>query len=178
MTIMHKILDGNVLDIIERPEMIPRINGTKSFSSVMVDPVLYLSKTVYNTLSELGTLTSIIFEQKPHVDKGNVHIDLVPTKPALNVVIEGQGVMKWFSPIGEGEVFTHPLIGIDYRAWFKPYYGTVLEEWTTGKIALVRTDVPHQVFNLEDSTRLIASIRWTATLSWEETLEWFNKKWK
>jgi hypothetical protein len=63
---------------------------------------------------------------------------------------------------------------ITYKAWFNNY-GEPVDIWDTGKIALVRTDVAHQVWNFDNDNRLIASIRWDKKTNWEETIEWFNR---
>lgn len=177
-----KLLQGEVSNIIVNEDKIPRLKKPFSMFAIGCDPATFLSPLIYGKLSKLGKLYSIIFEMKPHVDKGNIHIDLehsteTPFWPALNIVIAGQGVMRWYNPIGNGTLAQHK-IGVKYYYWTKPYYGDIVDEWTTGKIAIVRTDIPHQAFNFDDENRCIVSIRWSTKMSWEETIDWFNREWE
>lgn len=83
--------------------------------------------------------------------------------------------MKWFKPTTLGKLRISP-IGVRYKAWTPDEgYGEVVDEWSHGKVALVRTDIPHNVWNPNQETRLVASTRWEARMTWEETNEWFEK---
>jgi len=175
-----KLLDGDVSNIIAYPKKIPRLQKFLPMFSTGCDPISFLYPKAYAKLSKLGKLYSIVFEMKPKTDKGNVHIDLdyateTPFWPALNLIISGQGSMRWFNPIGEGKIAQHKT-GVRYKYWSKPY-GDIIDEWSAGKIALVRTDIPHQAFNFNDENRCVVSIRWSTKMSWEETTQWFDEEW-
>jgi hypothetical protein len=135
-------------------------------------------QAVYEKMSELGLLYSLVFSMKPGADKKSIHIDIdrktqTPYWPSLNIVIDGQGVMRWFNPTKPGQMLKNNNTGVFYKAWFHDY-GDIVDEWSVGKIALVRTDIPHQVWNFDNGIRRIVSIRWNKKISWEETIEWFN----
>jgi hypothetical protein len=112
-------------------------------------------------------------------EKGNIHVDYdkhtnEPFWPALNLILEGQGVLRWFAPSAPGTM--RSAGGNIYMAWDKQFYGTILEEWRTGKVALVRTDVPHNAFNIDEGNRLSVSIRWMEQHGWTETINWFEQE--
>jgi hypothetical protein len=114
----------------------------------------------------------------PGVDKGSIHIDLdkntlEPYWPSLNIVIDGQGVMRWFNPSKPGTILRNESAGVFYKAWFNNY-GDPIDEWNSGKVALVRTDTPHQAWNFDNDIRRIITIRWGNRKTWEETINWFN----
>lgn len=174
-------LAGKAESIIPDIKKIPRLQKPFPMFSIGCDPVTFLSSKAYTKLSMLGKLYSIVFEMMPFADKRNIHIDLDhdtedPFWPALNIIISGQGLMRWFSPIGPGQLAQHN-IGVKYRYWTKPYYGDIIDEWGTGKISLVRTDIPHQAFNFDNENRCVISVRWSTKMSWEETIDWFDKEW-
>jgi len=159
-------------------DIIPTLPAGKQFHVSACDPKLYLHDIIYHKLAELGTLYSLVFSMVPGVDKGSIHIDLDATTlepywPSLNILINGQGVMRWFNPSIPGIVMRNGNAGVYYKAWFKNY-GEPIDEWSEGKVALVRTDTPHQVWNFDNDIRRIVSIRWNKKISWEETIEWFH----
>jgi hypothetical protein len=174
----HHLLDIPVSYFIKDIDSIPKPPIDKEFHISRCNPKLFLHEDMYNKLSELGDLASFIFSSKPGATKGSIHIDLdtttlKPLWPGLNIILEGQGTMKWFNPTGTGLVSRLP-VGVYFRAWFKNY-GEPIDEWNEGKIALVRTDIPHQVWNFDNEARRIVSIRWSNKKTWEETIEWFNR---
>lgn len=135
---------------------------------------------MYQNLLKFGNLSSILFELNPFVDKKQIHIDLriinrqiIPNWVTLNIVLSGQGTMKWYRPTVEGKIKMHPTNKVLYKEWLDNY-GEVIDEWTTGKIALVRTDIPHQAYNFDSETRLLLSIRWSNYLSFEHAIEYFE----
>jgi hypothetical protein len=174
----HQILNIPISTLIKDISMIPRLPDNKELWVNGIDPKLFLTTDAYNKLSILGRLNCLIFEMKPNVDKNNIHIDLLdtlePVLSGLNIVLEGQGIMKWYMPEKDGYIMNRTNPKITYKAWFNNY-GEPVDIWDTGKIALVRTDVAHQVWNFDNDNRLIASIRWDKKTNWEETIEWFNR---
>ena len=92
----HKLLNIPTSIFIKDTSIIPRLPKDKN---MWIDPKLFLTTDAYNKLSILGRLNSLIFEMKPNVDKNNIDIDLLgptlePVLVSLNIVLEGQGVMK------------------------------------------------------------------------------------
>lgn len=177
--ICHKVLNLTSSDLIPDTTKVFRPWHNKSFSVRSQDPKLFLGANVYEKLSELGDLTSLVFHMKPYADKQNVHIDIsskskLPFWPSLNVLIEGQGVMRWFVPNSQGNLSYQPNADVWYQSW-ENTFGEVVDQWSEGKVALVKTDVAHNVWNPGDTDRLAVSIRWRQRYSWEETLEWFEK---
>ena len=152
----HHLLNLPVNCFIKDFEILPTLPPNKQFHVSSCDPKLYLHDEIYQKLSELGALYSLVFSMMPGADKGSIHIDLdattlIPYWPSLNIVIDGQGVMRWFNPSTPGNILRNSSAGV-----------------------LVRTDIPHQVWNLDNDIRRIVSIRWNKKLSWEETINWFN----
>ena len=175
----HKLLNIPTSIFIKDASIIPRLPKDKNMWVNTIDPKLFLTTDAYNKLSILGRLNSLIFEMKPNVDKNNIHIDLLgptlePVLVGLNIVLEGQGVMRWYVPEKDGYVINRTTPKITYKAWFNNY-GEPVDIWDKGKIALVRTDVAHQVWNFDNVNRQIVTIRWDNKMSWEETIEWFNR---
>jgi hypothetical protein len=175
----HRLINIPVDTLIKDISMIPRLPDNKELWTTHVDPKLFLTDIAYDKLSALGSLVGLVFEMNPKADKKSIHVDLIPAtlEPAwsgLNIVLEGQGVMKWFKPKTPGYLIKRENTRIAYQAWFNDY-GEPVDVWSHGKIALVRTDIPHQVWNYDDTNRFIVSIRWSNRTTWEETIEWFNK---
>ena len=174
----HYLSDLSTSYFIKDVDTIPRLPIDKEFHVASCDPRIYLHENVYEKLSELGSLSSLVFSMRSRADKKSIHIDIdaktqTPYWPSLNIVIDGQGVMRWFNPTKPGYVLKNNSAGVFYKAWFHDY-GDIVDEWNAGKVALVRTDIPHQVWNFDDDIRKIVSIRWNKKISWEETIEWFN----
>lgn len=174
----HHHINLPVDHFIKDVDIIPAFPTGKQFYVAACDPKLYLHDTVYHKLSELGSLYSLVFSMQPGADKKSIHIDLdaktqTPYWPSLNILINGQGIMRWFNPTKPGYVLKNSSVGVFYKAWFHDY-GDIVDEWSVGKVVLVRTDIPHQVWNFDNDFRRIVSIRWSTKKSWEETIDWFN----
>ena len=175
----HKTLDNYVVhDFISNFETIPRINELSAFGVLPCNPKSFLHEKVYNKLNLLGPLSSLVFEMKPNADKGSIHVDIdaktrIPHWSSLNIILHGQGVMKWFDPPIEGKLTYNSSGKVFYKYW-NSNYGDVIDEWRHGKIAIVRTDIPHQVWNYDEEYRLVVSIRWGNRTSWEETKNFFS----
>ena len=174
----YKLLDVDITSLVDDISMIPRLPKDQKYWSSEADPKLFLKPNIYSKLNRLGELRGFIFEMAPNTEKHSIHIDMVastkePAWSGLNLIFEGQGAMKWFQPEKEGMIIEHPSPKYMYKAWFSNY-GDPIDIWDCGKVALVRTDIPHQVWNNNDTNRFIASIRWSNRTSWEETLDWFK----
>ena len=174
----HHLLNIPVTHFIKNIEVIPKLPDNTDIFVTACDPKLFLHENVYNKLTELGELYSLMFSMKPGSDKKSIHVDLDKTTrdpywPSLNIILDGQGIMKWFNPIGNG-VVKRATADVYYKAWFTNY-GEPIDSWSTGKVALVRTDTPHQVWNFDNDIRRMITIRWSNRKSWEETIDWFNR---
>jgi len=179
MTKFFKNLDIPTESLVKTTEKIPRLPVGENALAVACDPRLLLHEHVYNKLSEFGSLVCLVFEMVPNYEKGNIHIDYDKRingsiNPALNLILEGQGVLRWYSPSTPGKMRSTG----DYNiiAWDKESYGSLIEEWRTGKVALVRTDIPHNAFNTDNVNRLSVSIRWAERHGWIETINWFEQE--
>ena len=176
----HKVLDIPVESLIKTLDGVPRLSKDQMLQAVACDPKIFLHDHVYESLSRLGHLGGLVFEMRGNTSKDNIHIDydritFKPFWPCLNLILEGSGVLKWFQPETNGVMKTAG--GNYYMAWHKDY-GEPIDQWTSGKVALVRTDIPHNAFNYSNETRLSISVRWENRYTWEETLEWFDKEFK
>lgn len=174
----HHLLNIPVTHFIKNIDVIPKLPDNTDIVVTSCDPKLFLHEDIYNKLSELGDLYSLMFSMKPESDKKSIHVDLdrktrEPYWPSLNIILDGQGIMKWFNPIGNG-VVKRATADVYYRAWFTNY-GEPIDSWSTGKVALVRTDIPHQAWNFDNDIRRMITIRWSNRKSWEETIDWFNR---
>lgn len=176
----HKKLDITVEQLVKSTDHLYRMplgKDSKVCSATMTDPKFLLKDDIYSLLSELGPLAGLLFEQPPWIQKGNIHIDIdknsrLPFWPALNLILEGQGTLRWFEPFGHSDI--REAAGNLYQAWAPKDYGKILEEWNYGKVALVRTDIPHNAFNFDKEIRLSVSIRWIKRYTWDETKQWFD----
>jgi hypothetical protein len=78
-----------------------------------------------------------------------------PHHYSFNVLCQGQGTMTWFKRPDEGsKMFRHP--NDPTRIIYETYEGLTLEpmdHWTDGKVALVRTGLPHGVKNEDNEDR-------------------------
>jgi hypothetical protein len=175
----YHIIDIPVTDFIMNKDMIPNKPKDVDVFVTGCDPKLYLHNNIYKKLSELGELYSLVFGMSPGAAKNSIHIDIdsntqEPFWPSLNILIDGQGSMRWFSPNSPGKLLKNTNANAFYKAWFDDY-GEPLDEWNTGKIALVRTDTPHQVWNFDTIDRRVVSIRWQKKYTWQETIDWFQR---
>ena len=146
----------------------------------MLPSINILSNSAYQYFNRY-TLNKnfMVFYQKSKKDKGTIHTDYLSDgclsttefhPYSLNVILKGQGSMQWFDPIGPGVLSTHN-VGVRYRYWPLALKGKTLDTWSTGKVALVKTDVPHQAFNNDAEDRVCISIRWSNMLMpWEELI--------
>ena len=173
----YKVLNIKVSDLIADQSNIPRPAEHKMFAAETHNPKLYLNKNIYEKLLELGNLSSIVFHMKPFVDKKSIHVDLdenkIPWGSSLNIILSGQGIMKWFNPNKLGVISRGNYGNVWFLNWTSDY-GEQIDTWTDGKVALVRTDIPHNVWNPFDQERLIVSVRWSKKYTWEELVYWFD----
>jgi hypothetical protein len=178
--LFHKKLDIPLDRLVKSTDHLYRMPLGKDStvcSATASDPKFLLQDDIYEILSELGPLVGLLFEQPPMRQKDNIHVDIdkiscQPFWPCFNLILEGQGTLRWFDPKGPGDI--RKAGGNLYQAWHPVDYGTILEEWNDSKVALVRTDIPHNAFNFDKELRLSFSVRWKQRYTWEETVQWFD----
>lgn len=173
----YYLIDKTIDYFIEDLTNIPRISPNQKSGVSIIDPKLFLNKKAYEILSKLGYLHCLIFEQYPFYNKGVIHLDLdttlTPYWPCLNIILQGQGVMRWFDPVCPGTLIDKG-VGPYYKIWKDSLKGKILSEWNKGKIAIVRTDIPHQAYNYDESIRIAVSVRWSNRYSFDETITFFK----
>ena len=174
----YKILNISPSNLIQHIDKIPRMSDSENLSTKSCDPKEFLWSHVYEKMKNFGELSSLIFEQKYLAEKNDIHIDIqpkrkMPVSHSLNITVFGQGTMRWYKPIGNGILKKNPKANTSYVVW-ETNFGKILDEWNTDKVALVRTDIPHQAFNYNKETRLTVSLRWTNFVSWSDTIEFFE----
>ena len=147
-----------------------------------IDPADILKDDVYDLMQKFGKPAALV-AQLPVGFSGNLHTDKdmlndnFNHNPALNMLLSGTHSMQWFKMDIPG--IAVPLQGVNRSTtqWKTVNGGTVIDEWTTGEVVIVRTDIPHQVHNKGSIPRTTLSLRWTSKeITWEEFNEWaFNE---
>lgn len=161
------------------------LESNKDIELKLLSSIDILTDTAYQYFNRYTLHKDIlVFYQKSKKDKGTIHTDylsdgdLSPNEfhsYSLNVIIKGQGVMQWFKPLGPGVLAQHN-VGVKYRYWYSAFKGQLLDSWTEGKVALVKTDVPHQAYNNDVEDRVCVSIRWRNMLiPWEELISTLDR---
>lgn len=175
----HRVLNIKPEQLIKSFDLIPSPIDLApkpiQLATRSIAPKDVLHPSVYNLLTKMGRaskLGGLLFEALPYAQKQQVHVDLysdglTPFWPALNIVVEGQGVMRWYNPVGLGKVLYLPEAEVYYRSWDMADRGSIVDEWINGKVVIVRTDVPHQTWNQENTRRKVISIR-MRHLSWKQ----------
>lgn len=180
-TICHKILTTRPQDIVQWGHQWPEPKlGDAGFGVTRYDPQMFLTAQWAEILRPLGRLSALLFDMQPAADKGNIHVDLdsrtqEPFWPSLNVILKGQGQMKWFAPQTPGTVKFHDKAQVYYKYWDRDF-GPVIDCWDQGRVALVRTDIPHNAWNHDQDLRRVISVRWSNHMSWADTVDYF-KQW-
>lgn len=120
----------------------------------------------------------MLFFRKAHNCNQVIHTDFeTDDKPwyySFNVTLQGQGRMVWYKEVDGGVMFRHQ--NDPKHILYKKYFNIKLEEadsWSTKKVALVRTGVPHGVENPDDEERICLSIR-IDDYGWDKAKDIFN----
>jgi hypothetical protein len=133
---------------------------------ILVISELALKQKFYAYLKHYGLRDYLmLFLRKAGNVKEDIHTDYAteeqPHYYSFNLICKGQGTMTWFKrPKVGSQMFRHP--NDPSRIIYETYNGLTLEsidQWSDGKIALVRTGIPHGVTNDELEDRICLSIR-------------------
>jgi hypothetical protein len=147
---------------------------------ILVISELALKPAFYTYLKQYGLRDYLmLFLRKAGNIKKDIHTDYVteeqPHHYSFNVICKGQGTMTWFNrPVEGSQMFRHP--NDPTRIIYETYNGLTLDpvdQWTDGKIALVRTGIPHGVMNDSSEDRICLSIR-IDDYGWEQAREIYN----
>ena len=139
-----------------------------------------LSPEAYAYFSPYGLRKNLMtFYNQPNYNKiGPAHIDYINAEDkhlySLNISIYGQGQMNWYYTNNSGKIYRHlrDPKHILYETFENvEMLGDPIDVWKEGKVALVRTDIPHLVYNDNDSERLVLSIRWENHFDWDGAVE-------
>lgn len=138
---------------------------------------------IYEVLNDKGLrklesldpqIDAIVFRLEPN-SFGTIHKDtdgegnLIPF--GMNWVLQGEGVMEWFNPSQPHN--REPGDFSPYPHWTEDIAGQPIDSWN-GKNALVRTDIPHRVYNTSNIVRVCFAIKFNCT-EWEMVEEWILK---
>jgi len=145
---------------------------------------LALKPSFFNYLKPYGLRDYLmLFLRRSGNLNEETHTDYVtdeqPHHYSLNILCQGQGTMSWFyRPEGGGQMLRHP--NDPTRIIYETFNGMELDpidKWTDGKIALVRTGIPHGVRNDGTEDRVCLSIR-IDDYGWEHAKEIYNNFFK
>jgi hypothetical protein len=177
----HYPLDISVDRIVKNINKLPELIKYPNMVAVgQIDPRYFIQDNTYSILTEVSDLMILLFCAAPHSTKNNIHIDLEektenPFWPALNVVVNGSGIMNWYKPTTDPKLKYYNLGDVFGMEW-TDNYGEIIDTWDAGKVCIVKTDVPHNAFNENfGDFRTCLSIRWKSRHTWEETIAWYDE---
>lgn len=133
---------------------------------VLIPTAIALKKGFSEYLKPFGLRPRLMIFYQPAGDLNqNIHTDFVDCNTthhfSFNLLVQGQGKMIWYNePVDDGKLFEHPRSPNDilYKTYPKAKL-EVLDTWTTGNAALVKTGLPHGVENPSMEDRICLSIR-------------------
>jgi len=179
----HKFnLDTNQilnLDYIQR-----KANEHNNKMMTLVSSELAIKPEFLSFLKNYGIRDYLmLFLQKAGDLNEKIHTDYVteidPHYYSFNIICKGQGVMTWYnSPPGGGNKTRHPADPA--RILYETFNGFTLDTvatWSDGKIALVKTGIPHGVKNNGSEDRICLSIR-IDDYGWEEAKKIYSECFK
>jgi hypothetical protein len=133
---------------------------------MLIPTAIALKKEFSEYLKPFGLRSRLMIFYQPAGDlKQNIHTDFVDCNTthhfSFNLLVQGQGKMIWYyEPDDDGKLFEHSRSPNDIL--YKTYPNAnlkVLDTWTTGNAALVKTGLPHGVENSGIEDRICLSIR-------------------
>lgn len=142
-----------------------------------------LNQNLIDLLTPLGLRSELMtFYHKPFFVGKQAHVDITANKTfhwySLNIAIYGQGKMFWFNSVDDGIILNHKdspedILYIEFNDLTA--LGQPIDVWSQGKIALVKTGIPHYTCNDSIEERLVISIRWDPIISWDESINLINR---
>jgi hypothetical protein len=133
---------------------------------ILVNSDYALQSKFFNYLKPYGLRNYLmLFLQKVGDLNEKIHTDYIEEKTphhySCNIICNGQGTMTWFKEqVNGSEIRRHP--NDPDNVLYKTYTGLTMipvDQWVDGKIALVKTGVPHGVKNNGTEDRVCLSIR-------------------
>jgi hypothetical protein len=167
-----KIFDNNFLNTTFRQH--------RQIMKLLPSADLLNQKTI-DLFSQYGIRKDLMtFYQRPFCYNKKAHIDISLDNSchwySLNIIVYGQGKMMWFNPSFKKDIFGHKndsnILYIDFEDY--TVLGNPIDIWSSGKIALVKTGIPHHTHNDDSVERLVVSIRWDPIFTWDSTIELIN----
>jgi hypothetical protein len=154
----------------------------------------FISDELIAQLAELNLEISgaVLFQKLPGYSNP-LHTDVVIVNDSWSIwhcavnwdLTNAKSIMEWYST-SEKEIWPsivdtgllYHLSGIHYGYLGNKNTSTetmkLIESTRITKPTLVRTDVPHQIKNLDDKNRWSLSVRFTVNYKWEEALDIFK----
>jgi hypothetical protein len=185
------LTDLPLVDTFVYPEGLGSYQGSPSFSYVSCD---YISDVLKDQLARvnLKIFAAVLFKKSPGI-KNALHKDLALINKKWNVwhcavnwnLFNSESRMSWYS-ISQKEIWPKVIDTSEPYFLSGIHYGfpgnritnvksvTLIESTSLLKPALVRTDVPHQIENLDNTDRWSLSIRFTENYKWEQLLKILN----
>ena len=141
-----------------------------------------LSKDAIDFFKPYGLRKELMtFYQKPFCYSKRAHTDITSENTvhwySLNILVSGQGKMAWFNPSKDGDLLRHKdnPNGILYIEFTDiEALGSPIDVWSSEKIALVKTGIPHHTYNDSQIERIVVSIRWDPVLDWNSAIDVVN----
>lgn len=124
---------------------------------------------------------AMIFYRPSGMSNDYAHIDLQTKTPensvvsAINIVYKGHGSeMAWYKMPGQNKELRWTTAGTPYLSWPVSELEEMDRARITGKMTLVRVDIPHAIF-VKDEPRWCLSLRFSKPFgSWNETVGFFK----
>jgi hypothetical protein len=184
MTECYYKFNLDIDQILNLDYIIRKANENDGKGMILVMSELALKQPFFQYLKNYGIRDYLmLFLRKSGNLNENIHTDYVTEDDthhySFNVLCQGQGTMTWFKRPDEGsKMFRHP--NDPTRIIYETYEGLTLEpmdRWTDGKVALVRTGLPHGVKNEDAENRICLCIR-IDDYGWEQAKEIYNNFFK
>jgi hypothetical protein len=170
----------DITQILNLDYIYKKANEHSDKGMILVISSIALRPKFFKYLKQYGLRDYLmLFLRKANNLKEGIHTDYAteeqPHHYSLNIICKGQGIMTWFQRPAEGsQMFRHPTDpnGIIYETYNSLALESI-DQWADGKIALVRTGIPHGVINDSFEDRICLSIR-IDNYGWEQAKEIYN----
>lgn len=172
------LYDFRVEDLVNLSYINSLISSKRSMTMAQSDRAL--KPDLYDYLKPYGVRDRLmLFFQPPHDLDPRIHTDYISKEEthfySFNILCRGQGTMIWYERPEQGsEMLAHA--NSPNHIFYEVYPNLDLKkiaEWNSGKVALVRTDIPHGVINDSNELRVCLSVR-INNFGWEKAKEIFS----